>query len=65
MGRSKLFAYETANVTPDIMGLAKGIGGGFPVGAVLATERLIGMVPELMVPHMAAILWLWRQQMPC
>ena len=40
MGRSgKLFAYETANVTPDIMGLAKGIGGGFPVGAVLATEK--------------------------
>ena len=47
MGRSgKLFAYETANVTPDIMGLAKGIGGGFPVGAVLATEKAAsGMVP--------------------
>ena len=47
MGRSgKLFAYEIANVTPDIMGLAKGIGGGFPVGAVLATEKAAsGMVP--------------------
>ena len=47
MGRAgKLFAYELANVTPDIMGLAKGIGGGFPVGAVLATEKAAsGMVP--------------------
>ncbi len=47
MGRSgKLFAYELADVTPDIMGLAKGIGGGFPVGAVLATEKAAsGMVP--------------------
>ncbi|MEC7387741.1 MAG: aminotransferase class III-fold pyridoxal phosphate-dependent enzyme, partial [Pseudomonadota bacterium] len=47
MGRSgKLFAYEIANVAPDIMGLAKGIGGGFPVGAVLATEKAAsGMVP--------------------
>ena len=47
MGRTgKLFAYELANVTPDIMGLAKGIGGGFPVGAVLATEKAAsGMMP--------------------
>ena len=47
MGRTgKLFAYELANVTPDIMGLAKGIGGGFPVGAVLATKKAAsGMVP--------------------
>ena len=47
MGRAgKLFAYELADVTPDIMGLAKGIGGGFPVGAVLATEKAAsGMVP--------------------
>ncbi|WP_332308039.1 aspartate aminotransferase family protein [Elstera litoralis] len=40
MGRSgKLFAYEWANVAPDVMALAKGLGGGFPVGACLATER--------------------------
>ena len=35
----KLFAHEWAGVGPDIMMVAKGIGGGFPLGAVLATEE--------------------------
>ncbi|KIT16407.1 aspartate aminotransferase family protein [Jannaschia aquimarina] len=40
MGRTgKLFAHEWAGVTPDIMMVAKGIGGGFPLGALLATEH--------------------------
>ena len=45
VGRTgKLFAHEWAGVSPDIMMLAKGIGGGFPVGAVLATENAaVGM----------------------
>jgi acetylornithine/N-succinyldiaminopimelate aminotransferase len=45
MGRTgRLFAYEWAGVAPDVMGLAKGLGGGFPVGACLATERAaVGM----------------------
>jgi acetylornithine/N-succinyldiaminopimelate aminotransferase len=39
MGRTgRLFAHEWAGVDPDIMMVAKGIGGGFPLGAVLATE---------------------------
>ncbi|MEY8829494.1 aspartate aminotransferase family protein [Sedimentitalea sp. XS_ASV28] len=39
VGRSgRLFAHEWAGITPDIMMVAKGIGGGFPLGAVLATE---------------------------
>ncbi len=40
MGRTgKLFAHEWAGIEPDIMMVAKGIGGGFPLGAVLASER--------------------------
>ena len=40
VGRTgSLFAYEEYNVKPDIMAIAKGIGGGFPLGACLATER--------------------------
>ena len=40
VGRTgKLFAHEWSGITPDIMMVAKGIGGGFPLGAVLATEE--------------------------
>ena len=40
----KLFAHEWAGITPDVMGTAKGLGGGFPVGAILATEKAaVGM----------------------
>ena len=41
MGRTgKLFAHEWAGITPDVMSIAKGIAGGFPMGAVLATEAV-------------------------
>ena len=46
MGRTgRLFAHEWSGIAPDIMMVAKGIGGGFPLGAVLATEKAAsGMV---------------------
>jgi acetylornithine/N-succinyldiaminopimelate aminotransferase len=46
MGRTgKLFAHEWAGITPDVMAVAKGLGGGFPIGAVLATDEAAkGMV---------------------
>ena len=46
MGRTgKLFAHEWSGAAPDIMAIAKGIGGGFPLGACLATEKAAaGMV---------------------
>ena len=45
MGRTgKLWAHEWAGVAPDVMMVAKGLGGGFPVGAVLATERLASVM---------------------
>ena len=46
IGRTgKLFAHEWTGITPDIMAVAKGIGGGFPLGACLATENAaVGMV---------------------
>ena len=46
MGRTgKLWAHEWAGITPDIMAIAKALGGGFPIGACLATEKAAsGMV---------------------
>ncbi len=41
IGRSgKFFAFEYAKVKPDIVPIAKGIGGGFPIGAVLMTKKV-------------------------
>ena len=38
--RSKLFAFEHAGIKPDIVPIAKGIGGGFPIGACLMTKKV-------------------------
>jgi acetylornithine/N-succinyldiaminopimelate aminotransferase len=41
MGRTgKLFAYEHFDIKPDIMTIAKGLGGGVPIGAMLATDKV-------------------------
>ncbi len=47
VGRSGyIFSYEASGIKPDIVAMAKGLAGGFPVGAVLATEK----VAEAMTP---------------
>ena len=47
VGRSgKFFAFEYSNIKPDIVPIAKGIGGGYPIGAVLMTKK----VSKCMVP---------------
>jgi acetylornithine/N-succinyldiaminopimelate aminotransferase len=47
LGRlGEMFGYQKLGVTPDVMGLAKGLGAGFPIGAVLATtEAAKGITP--------------------
>ena len=43
MGRTgKMFAFQHSTITPDIVTLAKGLGGGVPIGAVLASEKVAG-----------------------
>lgn len=47
VGRTGTFlCSEQAGVRPDIVSLAKGLGGGFPIGALLCTERLAGALPK-------------------
>jgi acetylornithine/N-succinyldiaminopimelate aminotransferase len=45
IGRTgKLFAYEWSGAVPDVLGLAKGLGGGFPIGACLANEKVTAVM---------------------
>ncbi len=45
IGRTgRLFAHEWAGIVPDVMAIAKGIGGGFPVGACLAVEKVASVM---------------------
>ena len=46
VGRTgRLFAYEQFDVVPDVIALAKGLGGGLPIGAVLSSEAASVLVP--------------------
>ena len=50
------FAFEKSKVRPDIVPIAKGIGGGFPIGAVLMNKKVVCTFPELTVQHLVEIL---------
>ena len=55
VGRTgRLFAHEWAHIKPDVMSIAKGIGGRFPLGALLASRRL-GMTSAWRYDHDVAI----------
>ena len=42
----EIFAFEKSGIAPDIVPIAKGIGGGFPLGACLVTKKVsVGMTP--------------------
>ena len=67
MGRTgKLFAYEWSGIAPDVMSSAKGIGGGFPLGAVLAKEQFAkALMPGTHGTTLAATRWPARPATPC
>ena len=52
----KLYAYEAYGVAPDIMATAKGLGGGFPVGACLATTKAARNMSEEEFEELRALL---------
>ena len=57
IGRSgKFFAFEYAKIKPDIVPIAKGIGGGFPLGAVLMTKK----VAAAMIPRHTWLYFWWK-----
>ena len=52
-----IFSFERSKVKPDIVPIAKGLGGGFPIGAVLMNKKVAaGMIQELMVLLLEEIL---------
>lgn len=64
IGRTgSLFAYEQYEIEPDAITLAKGLGSGFPIGALLAkkTKRQRVFLPERMAVPLAEILWQQQQ----
>ena len=64
MGRTgRLFAYEHEGVTPDVAALAKGLGAGMPIGALLATDKRRGhWCPALTAQPSAETRWHARRR---
>ncbi len=65
MGRTgTLFAYEQYEIEPDVISLAKGLGSGIPIGAIIAKEHVAkASVLELMVVHLEEIRLLQRREL--
>ena len=55
-------AYEAAGTGPDAVGMAKGLGGGFPIGAICTNPTQTFFNPDRMAPPLAATRWLCRSQ---
>lgn len=67
IGRTgKFYAHQAAGIVPDVITLAKGLGGGLPIGAVLANGRAAELLtPACTVPRSAGIRSARRRRWPC
>lgn len=60
-----LFAYEQYSIEPDVISIAKGLGSGFPIGAIIAKEEAAkGLNQAVMEVPLAEIRWQQQQGLP-
>lgn len=58
-----LFAYEQFDISPDVITIAKGLGSGFPVGAMLGKNMSSQRLAQVCTaPRLAEMLWRWQQR---
>ena len=62
MGRTgKLFAYQNFNITPDIIQIGKGAGGGIPLGGIIVGEKLCDVFAPGSIMEQHLLIHQWEQ----